>query len=232
MKIGLRVPLAAGLLAGVFGAAVANAQDISDSAYQQIRALLLEKQSRTAVQRKLSASLVYAGNTARGVATAGVTDLGDPATSLHMGPQGALVRIQATVSPDLLNTIRQVGGRVIYSNSARGAIQARVPVNFIEALAARADVRTINSTIPPKVTGASLATLLRHYRLPLSGIGRAAGQPYRFDPFLGLSFFIGSLTSQGFITHGAQYRRQHLWRQRRRDQSRHSFRFRRSSFPT
>lgn len=74
MKIGLRGPLAAaGVLAGVFGA-VANAQDISDSAYQQIRALLLEKQSRTAVQQKLSASLVYAGNAARGIVTGGVTD--------------------------------------------------------------------------------------------------------------------------------------------------------------
>src|SRR5271170_1970091 len=50
----------AALLAGVFGAAVvANAQDIGDSAYQQIVALLLEKDSRTAAQRKLSASLVY-----------------------------------------------------------------------------------------------------------------------------------------------------------------------------
>ena len=204
MKIRLHGPLAASLLTGMFGAAVvANAQDISDSAYQQIAALLQEKQTRTAVQRKLSASLVYAGNTARGLNTGGVTDLGDPATSLHMGPQGALVRIQATVSDDLLNTIRQVGGRVIYSNSARGAIQARVPVSFIEALAARDDVRAISSTIPPRSTGAPLATLLRHYRLPLSGIGGAAGHPYRFDPFLGLSFFVGSLTRQGVVTHGA-----------------------------
>ena len=62
---------------------------------------------------------------------------------------------------------------------------------------------SIAATFPPKVNRASLASLLRRYRLPLSGIGRAAGQPYRFDPFLGLSFFIGSLTSQGFITHGA-----------------------------
>jgi subtilisin family serine protease len=206
MKLRSRRPfVAAGLLVGVFGAAaVANAQDISDSAYQQIRALLLEKQSRTAVQHKLSASLVYASNAARGITTGNITDLGNPATSLHMGPQGALVRIKATVSPDLLNTIRQLGGRVIYSNAARGSIQARVPVNFIEPLAARGDVRAISATFPPKVTGSTLTSLLRRYRLPLSGIGRAAGQPYRFDPFLGLSFFIGSLTSQGFVTHGAR----------------------------
>ena len=89
------IRIAAPLVAGVFSAAlVANAQDISDSAYQQMRELLLEKESRTAVQHKLSASLVYAANAARGLTTAGVNDLGDPATTLHLGPQGALVKIQ------------------------------------------------------------------------------------------------------------------------------------------
>ena len=100
MKLRIRGPLVAALLTGVFGAAVvASAQDISDSAYRQIRALLLEKESRTAVQRKLSASLVYAGNAARGVATANIDDLGNPATTLHMGPQGALVKIKGRCRP-------------------------------------------------------------------------------------------------------------------------------------
>src|SRR5215831_6095950 len=91
--------ITAELLSCLFGAAVvANAQDISDSAYQQIRDLLLEKESRTSVQRKLSPSLVYATNAMRGISTANVTDLGDPATTLHIGPQGALVKIKAAVS--------------------------------------------------------------------------------------------------------------------------------------
>jgi subtilisin family serine protease len=198
------IRIAGPLVAGVFSAAlVASAQDIGDSAYQQMRELLLEKESRTAVQHKLSPSLVYATDTIRGVSPGNVNDLGNPATTLHLGPEGALVKIQATVSPELLNTIAQLGGRVIYSNGARGSIQARVPVGYIESLAARADVRSIAATFPPKNNAAPLASLLRRYRLPHSGIGRAAGQPYRFDPFLGLSFFIGSLTSQGFITHGA-----------------------------
>src|ERR1700688_696834 len=115
MKLRIRCLFAAAAwVAAVFGAAVvANAQDISDSAYQQIRALLLEKESRTAAQLKLSASLVYAGNAVRGISIAGITDLGDPATSLRMGPQGAVVRIKGTVSDDLLNSIGQLGGRVI-----------------------------------------------------------------------------------------------------------------------
>jgi subtilisin family serine protease len=202
---GIRRPLtAAALLASALGTAVvANAQDISGSAYQQIRTLLLEKEARNAIQRKLSASLVYASNGARGIDSGGVTDLGNPMLGLNLGPQGARVKISAAVTPALLDTIRQMGGMVTYANAARGSIQARVPVSFIEPLAARSDVRGIAAAYPPKVNGTSLANLLRRYRLPPNGIGRAAGQPYRFDPFLGLSFFIGSLTSQGLITHGA-----------------------------
>ncbi len=203
MKLRTRSLLvAAALLACFFDATVvANAQDISESAYQQIRDLLLEKESRTAVQSKLSSSLVYAGNAVRGITTAGVTDLGDPATTLHMGPQGALVIIKGTVSADLLNTIQQLGGRVIYSSAARGSIQARVPVSFIEAMAGRDDVQRISASFPPM--HGSVANLLRRVRLPLPGIGKNDAVPYHFDQFLGLSFFIGSLTSQGFITHGA-----------------------------
>ena len=89
------------------------------------------------MQRKLSPSLVYATDAMRGVSTANITDLGNPATTLHMGPQGALVKIKAAVSDELLNTIQQLGGRVIYASAARGSIQARCRVNFIEAMAAR-----------------------------------------------------------------------------------------------
>ena len=150
MKLRMRGPLVpAGLLAWIFGAVVAaNAQDISDSAYQQIRALLLEKESRSGLQRKLSPSLVYAGDAIRGVSPGNVTDLGDPATTLHLGPQGALVKIKATVSAELLDTIQRLGGRVIYSSAARGSIQARVPINFVEALAARGDVQSISASFP------------------------------------------------------------------------------------
>jgi subtilisin family serine protease len=194
---------AAAVIAAVLGSAtVAHAQDISDSAMQQIRALLLEKESRTAAQRKLSASLVYAGSAARGVPAGGVTDLGTPGT-LSMGPQGALVKIRAAVSAGLLDSIRAAGGRVIYANAARGSVQAQLPVNVVEALAARADVRSIAATFPPRLTSASLVNLMRHSRSPLLRIGRVEARPFQLGQYLGLSYFIGSLTSQGVITHGA-----------------------------
>ena len=182
-------PIVAALLAGVFGTGVgAYAQDISASAYREISAILLEKESRTAVQRKLSSSLLRAGNGARGVLTAKIDDSGYAVNTLHMGIHGALVRIQGTVSANLLGTIEQMGGRVIYSSAAEGSIQARVPLRYMEALAARSDVRSIKATIPPKLNAAL----------------RRAPRPRRLDQSLGLSFFMGSLTTQGVITHGAR----------------------------
>ena len=189
------------MLAG--GATAASAQDISDSAYQQIRALLLEKESRTAVQGKLSASLVYAANSARGLPTAGIDTIGNPTTTLNTAAQGSLVRIKAAVSSDLINTIQQLGGRVIYTDAARGAVHARVPVNFVEALAGRNDVRSIAAAYPPKLRQASLANLLRLKRSPMARAGKVDAKPFYLDQFLGIAPFIGSLTSQGYITHGA-----------------------------
>ena len=184
---GSKKAVAAAVIVAGFGTAiVASAQDISDSAFQQIRALLLEKQSRTAVQHKLSSPLVYAANAARGFTIEGITDLGNPATTLQMGPGGALVRINATVSADLLNTIQQLGGRVIYANAARGSIKARLPVNFIEALAARGDVRAISASFLPKLNGESMVNLMRHSRSPLLGIGRIDARPFHLGQFLGI----------------------------------------------
>jgi len=91
----------------------------------------------------------------------------------------------------------------MYVSAAGDALLARVPVAFLQALAARGDVQTIAEAPHAKHNGDALATALRRYRVGPNGYGRAAGQPYRFDPFLGLSFFLGSLTSQGVITHGA-----------------------------
>lgn len=199
MKFRKRGPMVA---AAVLGCAIgANAQDISDSAYQQIRSLLLEKEARSAAQRKLSASLVYAGNAVRGINTGGVTDLGNPVTTLRTGPQGALVRIKGTVTPQLLSIIGQLGGRVTYSNAARGSIQANVPINNLETLAGQAEVQSISAVVRPKLNGPPLSG--RWQRLGRPGAVKRSPKPFYLDRFLGLSFFIGSLTTQGVITHGA-----------------------------
>ena len=212
--------------AGVFVTApVANAQDISDSAYQQIRDLLLEKESRTAVQRKLSPSLVYATDTIRGVPPGNINDLGNPATTLHLGPQGALVKIKATVSAELLSTIAQLGGRVIYSNAARGSIQARVPVDYIESLASRGDVQVDRGNVSAQSESArrspaccgAIACPIRHRQ------GRRPAVSLRPVPRLVLLY---RLPHQPGLHHPRrEHGRANLRRQRRRHQGGHSLGF-------
>jgi subtilisin family serine protease len=177
------------ILAVAAAAGLAAEQDISDSALQQIRQLLAAKQGRSPAQSKLSSALVY------------------PATAsgaLDMDPQyGARVNIRATVTPDLLAAIQRAGGRVIYGRPGGESVYARVPLNGLEALAARADVTFIRPSVPPKRNSLSLTNLLRRSRSPLLAIGRPDIRPFQLSAFLGLAYFIGSVSSQGLITHGA-----------------------------
>lgn len=180
----------------------AVAQTISASVLQQISDLLREKQSRNAVQRKLSPDLVFAAARLRGITPANIDTLGNPNTSLKVSGNGVLVDIKAVLpSTNLLNTIRQAGGRVIYAG-ASGSIRARIPLNLVEAFAARADVRSIKAASTPKGRG-PLVNSPRHVFLPMAGMWRTGTRPFNLARYLGLSYFIGLTTTQGVITHAA-----------------------------
>jgi hypothetical protein len=173
----------------------AAAQEIGDSALQQMAALLREKESRTGPLQKLSSSLVYAIRADQGVTIAGIPNFGEAGSSLNVDSRyGVLVNISASVSPVLLSEIQQAGGRVIYASAERGAIRARIPLAAVTGLAARSDVFSIRAAVPPKHNGPPLASLVRARRF--------APRPNLF-PNSGLSFFIGATTTQGLITHGA-----------------------------
>jgi hypothetical protein len=190
------------ILAVAAGTGLAAAQDISDSALQQIWQLLEAKQGRSPTQLKLSSPLVYAANPA--LAIAGVPGGADPSSVLDLDPQyGALVNIRAAVTSDLLAAIQRTGGRVTYGRPGGESIYARVPVNGLEALAARSDVAFIRASVRPKRNSISLTNLLRRSRSPLLAIGRTDIRPFQLSAFLGLAYFIGSVSSQGLITHGA-----------------------------
>jgi subtilisin family serine protease len=190
MRLHLRSLLA--IAAFALAAGAAYAQSVSANAQQQIQALLREKQARNAVERKLSSALVYASTRTRGLAPGSVDTLGRPDATLHIDSRyGALVDIQAAASsPDLLNAIRAAGGRVIYGG-ASGAIRARLPVQAVEALAGRNDIRSIKAGQPAKTGGASLWP------------GRLAAGAPSLTRRLGLGLFLGLTTTQGVVTHGA-----------------------------
>ena len=194
-------------LVGGTGAGRADAQTISANALQQIQALLREKQARNSAQRKLSSALIYASTRARGVAPASIPDLGNPDTSLNVDNRyGVLVDIKASVSSELLNTIRQAGGRVIDADPS-GTIRARIPLNLVEPLAAawRRSFHQggIAGQAQRRVSefGGNEFSGLRPLAVSLRG--RIEQGPPNLLRNLGLAFFIGLTSTQGTVTHDA-----------------------------
>ncbi|MGD0651032.1 MAG: Ig-like domain-containing protein [Verrucomicrobiia bacterium] len=126
--------------------AVADAQEISDSARTQIQALLREKATRIPAQLKMDSQLVYAAKQHRKeTIAAGVTML---QTGVKFEPDGRiLVDIDANVTTNLLAQIEQVGAKIINSFPQFHAIRAVLPVDQIEGLAGSADVRFIKPAV-------------------------------------------------------------------------------------
>jgi uncharacterized repeat protein (TIGR01451 family) len=117
---------------------------LSNAAGRQIRALLSEKDSRSAEQRKLSSDLLLSMRSERGRSIReAVPDMRDTLELDTM--ETAMVDIKAEITPALLAEIRQAGGSVVNSFSRYGSIRARVPVAQLETLAASANVRSIRS---------------------------------------------------------------------------------------
>jgi len=173
--------------------------DISPAALQQIQELIQEKQSRTAVERKLAGQLVYSIKAASGLTlTSSISSLSLPTDA----GQGVLVDMRATVSPALLSAITNVGGRVIYSSSNR--VRARIPVAQLQATAARPDVQFIKPAARSKLVG-TLASVLRSPAVTSHIAARRAMNTGVFSLMqnMGLNFFIGGTTTQGYIAHGA-----------------------------
>lgn len=182
--------------AGLFGGLLvrpAYSQDISDTALQQIKELLDEKDARTPAQQKLGSQLVYAIKTATGQAITPSLPV-FPDAGVSIAAAGVLVDINGTVSDDLVSAISQAGGQVIFASAPFGAIRARVPLLAIEGLAGRPDVTRIKPGSQPKLqrAGKMPPSLLRRDLVPL-----------QLARLLGTSFFIGATTTQGYITHAA-----------------------------
>lgn len=107
---------------------------ISDHALSQINALLLDKQSRTPEQRKISSRLLYTVRMLRDEPVAsGVPSL---ETGVELDDNGDLyVNIIADVSDDLLSRLRNAGVRIINSFARYHSILALVPFRRLEEIA-------------------------------------------------------------------------------------------------
>jgi hypothetical protein len=100
-----------------------------------------EKESRTRAQRKLDSQLLYALYERRGESRR----RGTPKSDVEVDARGrVLVDVRARVSKGLLARVRRLGGEVVSSSESYNSILARFPLERLEALAAREDVRFIS----------------------------------------------------------------------------------------
>lgn len=174
--------------------AYSQTDPISQSALDQIQQLLDEKDTRSAGQQKLDAQLVYGYKAFQGLPL-GVTVDTMP-TTLDVASAGVLVDMEAYPSTDLLAAIAQAGGQVVVASADPAAVRARIPIQFLTAFAGRADVQSMRA--------ADVAALQR----PAPKL-RPRPIPSHLDLVhrLGLSFFTGSLSSQGDVAHNAKLAR-------------------------
>ena len=108
-----------------------------------------EKAARTGAQQKLDARIVLALRQSRGQPPFDQPTAMQP--GLEIGPDGRVrVDLEATVSKELLERIRSLGGEVIDSFAPARVVRAIVPLAQMEALASLEEVAFIS---PPAKDG-------------------------------------------------------------------------------
>jgi len=129
-------------LIGWAGAAGAQHAGIPPGLHRDIEALLAEKAQRTPTERKIDSRLLYQRRMEQGrPAVPGIARLH---TGVERGPDGLVeVDLDAVVGPGLRARIAALGGRIVHASPHRNAVRAWIPMEGVEALAGRADVRRV-----------------------------------------------------------------------------------------
>ena len=193
--------------------------ELSPGVLRQLASLYQEQQARTPVQRKLDSQLVYRLRMRR---TGRVTT---EVPALRVGGridanEKVLLDLSATVSDELLQQIRDWGGEVINHFAQYDSIRAWLPLDSLESLASRAEVRFVRPADegrphsmagdsrdeqgpgPAPLAPASRVARGERIRRQLTAeIARRQRLPGM--PLSPAAVLVGSLTSQGDRTHQA-----------------------------
>lgn len=175
------------LLLGLFSSHSLLAQTIAPAALAQINTISSLKQTFRDAEKKMDSNLVFAARAARGDRSVSAF-----AQAISAGPiTGGMVSvdINGAVTQDLLNAITAVGGTVLGQSSQFGIVNASVPLDLVETLAARPGVANIQTSSGGMANGRGALPLRMHRK---STIGARVG-----------ASLIGALTSQGYIAHGS-----------------------------
>jgi len=157
----MRIPCLLSTLAVVSATALAlAAQDLPENAQREIRALLSEKALRNPAQVKMDSHLVHAAEILRGqpVNPGFATPPGE-LEAVHRDAKNLVeVDIRADVTPDLLASIRSVGGTVENALPEYQSVRARLPLLSVERIAGRGEVRQIRLAEQAMVNAATEGT--------------------------------------------------------------------------
>jgi subtilisin-like proprotein convertase family protein len=120
----------------------ASSPNLDWHARDQIRLLLEEKLSRTPAQKKVDSQLLYSARQRRkGTVGFGLNAL-KPAVRFEADGR-VLVDLRANTSPALIAFIKSSGGLVVNSFRTYSSVRALVPLELVEVLAQRPDVRSV-----------------------------------------------------------------------------------------
>lgn len=126
---------------------------VSETVARQIQSLAEEKRARTAAQKKIDSQLLYATKMARGEAI--TSEVPTLAVDVPVTRGRATVDIVGTISPALLRELAAKGATVINSMPAYNSVRVEIGLDRLEAIAGRAEVRSIMAARAPNVVGAS-----------------------------------------------------------------------------
>ncbi len=132
---------------------------IKASAILQINSLVEEKNNRTPVQRKIDSQIWYDIKMQRGEAI--TPELPSLQVNIPKDQNGnVLVDIRASVTDELLLSIKNKGGKVIHSFSNYNRISASLPLQVVEAIASLTGKERVDrySREPHRKTGDEAAS--------------------------------------------------------------------------
>jgi Subtilase family/Proprotein convertase P-domain len=120
---------------------------LSAAAQRQIKALLDEKKSRTAAQKKMDSQLLFALKARRGEPMTAGGEVRSLRSAVEIDKvdekDQVLVDIKADVNKELIVTIKRLGGEIAYVSDKPRAVRARVPLDSLEELASLQAIRSI-----------------------------------------------------------------------------------------
>lgn len=172
---------------------------IGNTAQQQIRELIAEKQARTPVQRKVGSSLLYEMKARQGVAITKNVKALQPLLSERTDGR-ADVEVLGTVTKPLIEAVQRAGGDVIKGRIGGSLLRAIVPLAAVEDLAGMAEVRRIRQSVPA-ITQRMQEERARRLRLPLRSAVQQLQSKSDAAQATNLTAGAGGVVSEGVTAH-------------------------------